>query len=152
MSYHVTILRTKNGKQDAISSSEVEDAVAAMDELKMKPRTHGRFEISPSMHGGQDTLLIWQDGEIWTKNPDDKTIQMMLNLAKRLGARVRGDEFETYKTPHESYQHPDDLASIQSSRQTSQKIVRTAKRQQRLLIGVIFGIFILLAFLVSYFV
>ena len=32
----------------------------------------------------------------------------MLDLAAPLGARVRGDEGETYRTPTESYVHPDD--------------------------------------------
>jgi len=147
MGYHVTILRTKNGKQEKILLSEVKDAIIAMPELKMKAGTRGYFEISLSTQRDKEIILLWQNGEIWTKNPDDKTMQIMLNLAKRLNARVRGDDFETYKTPNESYKHQDDLAAIHSS----QQIVHMTKKKLWLLRSAIIMFFVILGLLMSYF-
>lgn len=122
MGYHVTILRTKDKQHEPITLEETKKLIASMPGFKLQPSTilKGSFEISLPQSDGEEYVLLWQEGEIWTKNPDDKTMQVMLNLAKRLNARVRGDELETYVTLDETYQHPDDLA-IQASEQTTSK-------------------------------
>jgi hypothetical protein len=44
-----------------------------------------------------DRVPFWYlDGAIETKNPDDRTIRKMVELAGRLGARVLGEEDEVY--------------------------------------------------------
>jgi hypothetical protein len=40
----------------------------------------------------------WSDGNIYTKNPDRKTLAKMLQIADLLGATVQGDEGEIYTT------------------------------------------------------
>ena len=95
-------------------------------------------------------MLIWKNGEIWTKNPDRETLQVMLDLAERLKARVRGDELETYRTPEEIYKHPDDRVLIEASRKNVKQLIRKPKYKMWLLNGAILGGFILLGLLASY--
>lgn len=40
----------------------------------------------------------WSEGNIYTKNPDRKTVAKMLQIADLLGATVQGDEGEIYAT------------------------------------------------------
>ncbi len=40
----------------------------------------------------------WSEGNIYTKNPDRKTLAKMLQIADSLGATVQGDEGEIYAT------------------------------------------------------
>ena len=158
MGYHVAILRTKNGQQESISIEEVKEAIVALHGFKLKPASppwKDCYEISFPSSEGEDIVLLWQEGEIWTKNPEDQTMQGMLDLAKKLNARVRGDELETYKTIDESYQHPDDFpGGIPPSRHNAKRptlmtrlsrgfftdalFVGKTKRTQMFLKGVIF--------------
>lgn len=116
MSYHVTIVRTQEGKQLPISRAETEAAVAPRADLDARPTAEGELEISVKELGDSSPLLIWQDGEIWTRNPEDSTLALMIDLAKALDARVRGDEMETYRAVDDSYQHPDDAEAIAATR------------------------------------
>jgi hypothetical protein len=43
--------------------------------------------------------LMWADGQIYTKNPDDPLIGKMLMISRKLGAKVQGDDGEIYKRP-----------------------------------------------------
>lgn len=40
--------------------------------------------------------LWWRRGEVYTKNPDDAVIAKLVRIARRLGARVVGDDDEVY--------------------------------------------------------
>ena len=40
--------------------------------------------------------LNWMRGDVYSKNPDPPVIRKMLRVAERLGARVRGDDWEVY--------------------------------------------------------
>ncbi len=108
MGYHVTILRTDKGKKIPISQNEVEQLISSIDALKSKQDSLGRVLITDSTGVDTDLFLVWQDGEIWAKGPDEKTIQLMINIAEKLQARVRGDELETYSNSNETYIHEDD--------------------------------------------
>jgi hypothetical protein len=118
MGYHVTILRSRARRQAPIARNEVEAAVAARSDLVATPRGD-ELEITLPAEGGSSPLLIWQDGEVWTSNPDERTIQLMLELAEALGARVRGDELETYRTVNETFIHPDDEKDVRLARSSS---------------------------------
>ena len=47
--------------------------------------------------------FIEKNGEIWTKNPSDEFLHLLIALASELPARVRGDEGELYKNTGEAY-------------------------------------------------
>jgi hypothetical protein len=123
MGYHVTILRTNQGQQIPISLEEVVSVTSSIDGW--------RYLESPStfeFHCKDDLCTLWyQDGELWTKGPEEWQLCVMISLAKRLNARVRGDEFETYITENETYQHPDDKSEIDDQTEVSRKYRKRVK-------------------------
>ena len=151
MSYHVTILRTKEGTRIPISRGEIESVIASRKDLQAKPGRDGELYITPLAADHPGPTLIWEGGEIWSRNPDDATLALMLELAAAMGARVRGDELETYRTVDETYQHPDDRAEIEAAQREARENVRRTRRRQWALNAAIFGAFVLFAFIVAYF-
>jgi hypothetical protein len=63
------------------------------------------------------TWFDWYEGRVFTKNPDRATLVKMLELARRLPARVQWDHGEFYT-------RPEDLPS-------EEKIVESAPRSRR---------------------
>ncbi len=51
-----------------------------------------------SKHGenGNMAWMCWSDGEIVLKSPDTELLVKMYKIAKKLGAKVQGDESEVY--------------------------------------------------------
>jgi hypothetical protein len=45
-----------------------------------------------------DAWLDWFQGNVYTKNPDEALIEKMIHIAHELGAKVQGDDGETYPT------------------------------------------------------
>jgi hypothetical protein len=126
MGYHVSILRTKNGQPSPISEIDV---IAA---LKNSPQwIYEKSSSSATLsQPDKDDVCLWlQDGELWTKNPDERGIDAMITLANLLDARVRGDELETYRTSTETYVHPDDQAAAKQAQQINQGYARRARRR-----------------------
>jgi hypothetical protein len=146
MSYHVTILRTERGKQVSITQREVERVIAMRGDLVARPTPDGELEISILAKGERSPLLIWHDGAIWTRDPDDETLQLMLDLAAALGARVRGDENETYRTISETYSHPDDAGDVEAA----SRYVKQARRRRWIMQMALFAFFLLLALAYGY--
>lgn len=137
MGYHVTILRTANGAPIPIPLEEATAAAQSLDGWRFDQQ-----DASFLKERGDDHLILWyQDGELWTKNPETWAMEAMLEFATRLGARVRGDELETYETAERTYQHPDDIPIIRESEAESKAMLARSIRQQRLIwIGIMIGI------------
>lgn len=114
MSYHVAIVRTRAGALRPLSKEEVLAAASARPEVHCEVPSGGELTIVLDAADPESPVLWFQDGELWTKNPDEKTLAFMVSFASSLGARVRGDEFETYRTVHETYLHPDDAKLVQA--------------------------------------
>ena len=122
MSYLVNILRGAGGTQCPIRIDEVEDVI----------RSAGGWTLIADREvtvifteADREVVCLWySDGELWAKNPSDRGIDAMIALAKKLDARVRGDEYETYLTAAETYTHPDDkdvLSFIATDRASAAK-------------------------------
>ena len=105
MGYHLTILRTKGNQAVPIEQKEVESLVTVFPDWKYDPKQNALVSLDDS---NEAPALWFSDGQLWTTNPSNDTITSMIAFAKHLGARVRGDEFETYQSPNETYIHPDD--------------------------------------------
>ncbi len=70
-----------------------EDASLSLD------AANGRCFAVYTAEAGDDTRwLDWNDGNVFAKNPDRKTLEKMLAVAKALGGRVQGDDGEHYKS------------------------------------------------------
>ena len=83
------------------------------------------------------------------KNPNEADLEEMIALAKSLGARVRGDELETYSSAHESSIHPDDETRLERDRKQLKEIKSAARKRQWILNGAVFSFFLLLIALFS---
>lgn len=141
MGYHVTILRTADGAQEPITRSELLGAVARHPELQVR-EADATLEITAAPPAEDNFLLIWQDGEIWTKNPSDDLLVLMLRLADDLGARVRGDELETYRAPDETYVHSDDRAAVEQNAAAARRVAVRARRGRWVRVALVAAVFI----------
>lgn len=141
MGYHLTILRTAQGRQVPI----------ALDEAMVAARDLGGWDYTESppkfeRRGEEGTCTLWyEDGELWAKTPEPWELEPMLILAKHLGARVRGDEFETYESIDKTFFHPDDLQLRKEAETQSRALLSDSMREQKLIRNVIVGFFIALA-------
>lgn len=52
--------------------------------------------------------LLFVDGRLQVRNPENATLRWMLTLAQELGGRVVDNTLKTYRSPEEKYVHPDD--------------------------------------------
>lgn len=153
MAYHVTILRTHQGKADPIGSEEMRELVERMHSAKIEPCSlnDGELDLVIARGEGRSYRFVLQHGRIWTKNPEDDEIQVMIDVATELNARVRGDEFETFRTPTETYIHPDDRLSLENANAAALQLRRAARRRQWALHLVLVLIFAALAATAAYF-
>lgn len=140
MSYHVTILRTNQGVQLPIS---LEEAVSVASNIE-----GWRYYESPptfEFQGKPGSCTLWyQDGEIWTKNPEEWQLDVMVTLARRLNARVRGDDWETYDSADKTIQHPDDVPLRKQAEARSKALLTRSIKEQRYLRNAIVGFFVAL--------
>lgn len=142
MGYHVSILRSANSKLLAIGLGEARDAASTQGwSFKEQPPT---FEFK----AGEKTCTLWySQGELWTKSPDEQDIGLMLTLASSLGARVRGDEYETYTSPEDTYEHPDDIALQKEDEAKSIELLRRDPLSPAKMRYYIIGFFVVLGIL-----
>jgi hypothetical protein len=121
MGYHLTVLRTRGDQQLPISKQEFAAATRTVPELTLEDTGDAaRYERDGELRA----MLFWNDGEIWTKVPEDDVIVVLLALAEKLKARVRGDELETYRSPGDSYTHPDDAAAVTGVDRRVEQVLR----------------------------
>jgi len=148
MSYHVTILRTNGKRTIPITKEEVVGLAKAFPEWKYDVDQNALVSVDES---DEAPALWFSDGELWTKNPSNDTLTSMLALAKHLGARVRGDEHETYRTANDTYLHPDDAETTEEP----EADLRVWRRRERLKLwsirAAVVGVAALLGFLLKKF-
>ena len=140
LSYHLTILRSAQGRQIAISLEEARGSAPDWD-----------FTDSPPTFAQGEFCLYYQDGELWGTPADDAQVGQMIKLASRLGARVRGDEFETYATPDKHFFHPDDRNLRKAAESQSRALLAAELAQQKRIRNYIVGFFLVLGTL-GYFI
>lgn len=139
MGYHLTILRSANGRQLPIS----------LEEAKLAARGLG-WEFSDDPPGFELSLeegtaaVLYQDGELWTKYFDEWAIAPMVALATALGGRLRGDEFESYGADGETFLHPDDVVPGEEAERASSELIAAGLRESRRIRNFIIGFFVVL--------
>jgi len=141
MGYHVTILRTKDASYIPIAFEEVQKAIKSLDGWEYIKHDNAFVKENEN----NDSCTLWYDnGELWTKTPSNWGLEQMLALAPLLGARVRGEEFETYKTIDQWYRHPDDIQLKKEAEITGEAVLAKEKKEQKVIRIVIIGFFVLL--------
>ena len=116
MAYHVSLVNTN--KKD-ISSKLIMDKekfkAFLFKEFNMKEEINknGTLEFYYDKDDPSFTIFYTEgiEGEYYINTTDDKHIEKLIAIAKKLndGTRVRGDEGETYKSLEDVYIHPDDV-------------------------------------------
>ena len=141
MGYHVHILRTKNGAPDPISEEEISSAISGEPELHFTGNCVER---------NKQFFLSYDNGELWLKNPEERDMIEMVSIAEKIGARVRGDELETYTSTGQAYIHKDDEQLVLETEKLNANMRRDTKRRQYLLNICIFGSFSLFLIVFNY--
>jgi predicted Zn-dependent protease len=146
MGYHVSIVRTRGGQQIPITEEEILSAINSSSIFKADRDVRNEFIVTITTGNDLPPCLWYSDGELWAKNPDDQTVDCMCELAAILGARVRGDELETYRSSSDVYLHPDDEAVRTLNYRTSRDTARRSKRRSLILNLSLAGLVLLLGF------
>lgn len=109
MGYDVHITRADHWAQNQgreITASEWRNIIDADPDLRLAGYNGPDFAIWDGHPENDESWLDWDDGNITTKNPDDRLLRKMLEIAKRLGANVQGDDGELYDGTTSSTQAP----------------------------------------------
>ena len=59
-------------------------------------------------------------------------VSLLIQIGEKIGARVRGDEFETYQTADQSYIDDEDRTKIDAAIELGQIIVMRARRRRNM--------------------
>jgi hypothetical protein len=102
--YHVTILITEDKKKIPIKLESILDAIEYFPDMEYDSQNESVY-----LKGNEDFVLWFGDGELYTKNPTKENLSIIISLAEKLRARVKGDYLESYNPDGTSYIHIDDL-------------------------------------------
>ena len=150
MSYLVVILRTRGQLELPLTEDEVQSAVAGFKYLNTRKNSRGLVEI---VGADNDDSFVFTliEGQIVAKNPSHDHLQLLIDLARTLDARVRGDEMETYCSPTETFLHEDDCEEINKIQADVAFRRKRARLSQLRLNLILFSVALLLVIVVSYF-
>jgi hypothetical protein len=100
MGYDLHITRADDwveNERQQIEASEWHALIESDPELRLAGGYHGpHFAFWDGHPEDDEAWLDWHDGNIETKNPDDRLVRKMIEIAGRLGAKVQGDDGELY--------------------------------------------------------
>ncbi len=104
MGYNLYITRRKDHSDEdgpRITEDEWRSLVERDPELDFKDPNDPLTATWSGPSRYPDPWLAYFDGCIDTKNPDPPLIAKMLQIASEMGAKVRGDDGEVYRSPTE---------------------------------------------------
>lgn len=98
---HITRKKLWFDKGDDISEDEWLCYVKSDKELKIKTESGACFTnwSGECSYGKGTAWFDWNQGNIYTKNPDNFILKKMLLMAKVFNAKVQGDDGEVYDVP-----------------------------------------------------
>jgi|AraplaDrversion2_2_1032049.scaffolds.fasta_scaffold92993_2 hypothetical protein len=150
MGYHITILRAPSAP---IREEELIEAIGRMPgRLSFDQDAQPDRLVYEPAKGEQSEIMLFEEGHLWTKTPTQEFLRLMIELADLLGARVRGDALETYRTVDETYHHPDDRELIEQAAQLSRKLAREQRRRDWMSRFAPFAVFILIGWIYARFI
>ena len=112
MGYDLYITRADSHSENGgkwIETEEWNRIVEEDTELSRDDRNGPHFAVwsGPTVHG-----RAWFEGNVYTKNPDSPVINKMVEIARKLGAAVRGEEGEVYTGGEEGFVPPPEYGSV----------------------------------------
>lgn len=99
MGYDLHITRAEdwaNKDENPISAQEWLELIKDDPELIPSPKNGEYFVIWRGTVQYPETWFDWQDGDIYTKNPDKATLWKLFQMAQRLRAQLQGDDGEVW--------------------------------------------------------
>ena len=112
MGYDLHITRAEDwveSHQCPISAEEWLAMVASDPELQIDQQNGPYFAIWKGKSDGSDSgWFDWSAGRISTKNPDRAVLGKMLQLAGKLGAKILGDDGESYSSTDQGSDKPEE--------------------------------------------
>ena len=102
MGYELHITRRRDWADEqgpGIAESEWRAFVASSEDLRLESVGDDLFAIWKNASVLPEQWLQWDNGNLSTKNPDERFIARMVEIASALGAAVQGDDGEVYG-PH----------------------------------------------------
>lgn len=130
MSHRVAVVRTP-----PIAYDEFVRTAAGAAHLVVAAGPDGELRISVLRAGGLVQALDWRDGTIEAIDPESDVLAVLIALADRLGARVRDEDLLSYRTPFETWEHPEDAAARAAYVQHLSAARRRRQRRQWLTAG-----------------
>lgn len=106
MSYHLEIV--SDDKHAPLSFGKILEAASGRADLVPGGDSES---LIVKRAGGLEAPLYWDEkrATLSTDQPETDVLAVMIGLAAEVGGRVRGERFETYRTPFEFYRHPEDF-------------------------------------------
>ena len=100
MGYELHITRRKQwfDEGDDITKEEFMTYVRSDPEFAYPGEGGDEFADWKSPAGNYVTWLWWVEGRVITKNPEAEFVDKMVSVAKKLNAKVQGDDGETYQS------------------------------------------------------
>ncbi len=98
MGYDLHITRKEFWSDEEGPSISFEEWIsyAASDKDIENDAINGKHDFLYVNHPIEPIPLWWNEGEVYTKNPDKDTVKKLIEIAKSLSARVVGDDGESY--------------------------------------------------------
>lgn len=114
MGYDFHITRRTNWSDEGkdISAEEWLFLVANDPELHLQTKNGPCFVTWDGPSSLNNPWLIWSKGQITTKNPDDVLIDKMVVIARKLKAKVQGDDGELYRSSKDAHKPTMSLAKF----------------------------------------
>jgi hypothetical protein len=110
MGYDLRITRRKDWCDEGcdITTDEWPAYIATDPQLRLDPSSTRHGVIMDIKCQYPDLWLEWWEGCIYAKNPDERILTKMLQIASALQAKVQGDDGEVYRSANfEDYYHED---------------------------------------------
>ncbi len=124
MGYHVTIRRGGDTGSDAIP---LEEFRAACERLGAREFADGGGTARFDKRSTGLLSVFWQDGEVWTSNPDEEAMKTLYGLSSELKGRLVGDELETYREDGTSFVSLEDQEEHDQWKRESDKTEKKRK-------------------------
>ncbi|WP_407579525.1 hypothetical protein [Citrobacter koseri] len=108
MGWELHIVRSEHwfdSHEHPIRSDEWLDLVNKDDELSTEPKNGEFYAIWTGVNENNVSWLEWCDGRITTKQPDQALYCKMLQIAKRLNARILDEDDRPYVLPNVLMNH-----------------------------------------------
>ncbi len=95
------------------------------------------FAVLSDSDGDAKRWLDWRDGNVYSTNPDRRTLEKMLAVAKALGGRVQGDDGEHYEHVEDLPYDPPGGAPASRDPDELPAYMQQERRSNRIMYGLI---------------